>query len=39
MLATIQIEFIVEDSGIGITPDQHQVISERFRQVGAGAQR
>ena len=27
-----KLEFVVEDTGIGIPPDQHQVIFERFRQ-------
>ena len=28
-----QLEFFVEDTGIGINPEQHEIIYERFRQV------
>ena len=27
-----QLEFVVEDTGIGLSPDQHDIIFERFRQ-------
>jgi signal transduction histidine kinase len=27
-----KLEFVVEDSGIGLKPDQHEIIFERFRQ-------
>ncbi|MCL2512174.1 MAG: ATP-binding protein, partial [Bacteroidales bacterium] len=29
-----KLEFVVEDTGAGIAPDQHEVIFERFRQAG-----
>ena len=33
-----EVEFFVEDTGIGISPDLHQIIFERFRQVEGIAQ-
>ena len=27
-----QLEFVVEDTGIGMAPEQHEIIFERFRQ-------
>jgi signal transduction histidine kinase len=34
-----QLEFVVEDSGIGLSPDQQKIIFERFRQVELGNSR
>ena len=34
-----KLEFIVEDTGIGLSPEQHDIIFERFRQVETGNNR
>ncbi|GAJ22272.1 unnamed protein product, partial [marine sediment metagenome] len=34
-----EIRFDVEDTGIGISPDKHKIIFERFTQVGKGKAR
>ena len=38
-LKNSQLEFFVEDSGIGIPPDMHEIIFNRFRQVETTAKR
>ena len=37
--APSQLEFVVEDTGIGLSPDQQEIIFERFRQVEVGYNR
>ena len=38
-LAPNQLEFVVEDTGIGLSPDQQEIIFERFRQAEIGNNR